>query len=189
MEIVFVLVWVVCGLGTMAVAQQRGGSGFGGLALGFLLGPLGLALSFAVFEGKQCAMCKQTIPANAQRCPKCQADLAPPSVASYRCPKCHTPVELNTPKCPGCGGLFKAGLTKKCPDCAEEVRFEARKCRFCGFIFAETGAEGNSTPNGVVPEPPPSTSSTSQSRLRTCSFCGVQTLGPEEKCSRCGQPF
>jgi hypothetical protein len=29
---------------------------------------------------------------------------------SFRCPECHTPVELDTPKCPGCGGLFKAGL-------------------------------------------------------------------------------
>jgi hypothetical protein len=29
---------------------------------------------------------------------------------SYKCPECHTPVELDTPKCPGCGGLFKAGL-------------------------------------------------------------------------------
>ena len=25
--------------------------------------------------------------------------------------------------------------------------------------------------------------------LRTCSFCGVQTLGDESKCVRCGQPF
>jgi hypothetical protein len=29
---------------------------------------------------------------------------------SYRCPECHTPVELDTPKCPGCGRFFKAGL-------------------------------------------------------------------------------
>jgi uncharacterized membrane protein YvbJ len=29
---------------------------------------------------------------------------------SYRCPECHTPVERDTPKCPGCGGLFQAGI-------------------------------------------------------------------------------
>ena len=28
-----------------------------------------------------------------------------------------------------------------------------------------------------------------QSAMRTCSFCGVQTLGNEEKCARCGQPL
>jgi uncharacterized membrane protein YvbJ len=26
-------------------------------------------------------------------------------------------------------------------------------------------------------------------KLMTCSFCGVQTLGDEGKCARCGQPF
>ena len=28
-----------------------------------------------------------------------------------------------------------------------------------------------------------------QSAIRTCSFCGVQTLGDEGKCARCGQPL
>src|ERR1039457_434031 len=57
MEIFLLLLWVVCGLGTLAVASQRGGSGLGALALGFLLGPLCLARSFAVFEGRQCPNC------------------------------------------------------------------------------------------------------------------------------------
>src|ERR1039458_2154649 len=51
----------------------------------------------------------------------------------YRCPNCHTPVGPDATRCPGCGGLFKAGMTKKCPDCAETVKYEARKCRFCGY--------------------------------------------------------
>jgi|CZKX01.1.fsa_nt_gi hypothetical protein len=31
----------------------------------------------------------------------------------YRCPNCHTLVGLDTPQCPGCGGLFKAGISKR----------------------------------------------------------------------------
>jgi hypothetical protein len=62
---------------------------------------------------------------------------------SFRCPKCKTPVGPDPKKCPGCGGLFKAGIeagltegvTKKCPECAEEVKADARKCRFCGYAF------------------------------------------------------
>jgi RNA polymerase subunit RPABC4/transcription elongation factor Spt4 len=65
------------------------------------------------------------------------------TTTKLRCPKCKTPVEADTKKCPGCGGLFKAGveagltegLTKKCPDCAEEVKIDAHKCRFCGAVF------------------------------------------------------
>jgi len=69
--------------------------------------------------------------------------------ARLRCPKCKTPVEADTKKCPGCGGLFtagvEAGLTegpRTCPDCAEEVKPDARKCRACGFAFPHAyGAE------------------------------------------------
>ena len=59
-----------------------------------------------------------------------------------RCPKCKTPVEADAKKCPGCGGLFQAGVEagltedpRTCPDCAEEMKGHARKCRLCGFTF------------------------------------------------------
>jgi hypothetical protein len=32
------------------------------------------------------------------------------SEPQYQCPKCKHPVQLDTQRCPGCGGLFKAGL-------------------------------------------------------------------------------
>jgi predicted amidophosphoribosyltransferase len=181
MEILLFIVWLLCGFGTMAVAQQRGGSGCGGLALGFLLGPLGLALAFLIFDGKQCPMCRQTIPADAQRCPKCQAQLTLPTKpdgrTGYRCPKCHTPVELNATKCTGCGVVFNAKpTTKKCPDCAEEVKVDARKCRFCGFVFTAEEQQNAASP--------------ADSAIRkTCSNCGVQTVGDAPQCARCGQPF
>ena len=33
-----------------------------------------------------------------------------PAAISYRCPKCQTPVEADAKRCPGCGGLFQAGV-------------------------------------------------------------------------------
>lgn len=64
-----------------------------------------------------------------------------------RCPRCKTPIQADTKKCPGCGGLFKAGVEaglaegpRTCPDCAEEIKGQARKCRLCGFTFPHASA-------------------------------------------------
>src|ERR1035437_1382543 len=64
-----------------------------------------------------------------------------------RCPKCKTPIESAADKCPGWGGLFKAGVEagltegpRTCPDCAEEIKGQARRCRSCGFTFPHASA-------------------------------------------------
>jgi hypothetical protein len=110
------LLWLACALGAMAIANQRGGSNFGGFILGFLLGPIGVLLAFYVFDGKRCPQCQQTIPAAAKRCPKCQASFEEPLTTAA-------------------ATIALASGMKKCPDCAEEIRAEARKCRFCGYRF------------------------------------------------------
>jgi RNA polymerase subunit RPABC4/transcription elongation factor Spt4 len=117
------LLWLACALGAMAIANQRGGSNFGGFILGFLLGPIGVLLAFYVFDGKRCPQCQQTIPAAAKRCPKCQASLEEPVRAAV--------VVTSATTAPA-----SVSGTKKCPDCAEEIRTEARKCRFCGYRFS-----------------------------------------------------
>ena len=47
LTLVCVLVWLACGFGYKVIADQRG-SDLGGLAVGFFLGPLGLALDLRV---------------------------------------------------------------------------------------------------------------------------------------------
>jgi uncharacterized paraquat-inducible protein A len=50
--------------------------------------------------------------------------------------------------------------------------------------------QGRSTPESAAVEAEPAQSDTAPQLVpRTCSFCGVQTLGDEEKCARCGQPL
>jgi hypothetical protein len=136
MEIV-VLVWIICGIASGVIASDRHASGCLWFGLGVLFGPFALAASFFA-GGRGCPKCKSSIPENATRCPKCQAELTPERLA-HRCSECKQPGEVGATSCVSCGVAFTVTpsepTTKKCPDCAEDVKVDARKCRFCGFAF------------------------------------------------------
>ena len=70
-----ILLWVVCGIAAAFVASSRGASGCLWFGLGVLLGPLGLALSFAALDQKKCPYCQSGINSQATRCPRCHATL------------------------------------------------------------------------------------------------------------------
>jgi hypothetical protein len=251
-----VLLWVVCGIAAAFIASGRGANGCLWFGLGVLLGPIGLAMSFAAGSGNKCPHCQRDIHPEATRCPHCQATLLGQSASAIpsdkddvitralverlqgqrqapifverprndpqeptipplnldsvtpadaarrpatfsdgehetpriRCPKCQTELPVGSRFCGACGvELARLGILsmrnsmKTCPDCAEEVRAAARKCRFCGFIFPELPATVD--PESAQPDAKP------RPVLRTCSFCQTETLGDEEKCARCGQPF
>lgn len=96
MEILFIIVWVVCGALSMAVASDKGRSGCGWGILGFLFGPLGLlaaAMMSPNAQAKQaqtervglesgalvkCPMCAETIKREARKCRFCGTEISRP---------------------------------------------------------------------------------------------------------------
>lgn len=74
---IYLVVWVACGLCGALIAQARGASGCAWFAAGFFLGPL--ALLFALLDtGRQCPACRKKIHVEATRCPHCTAEVGPP---------------------------------------------------------------------------------------------------------------
>lgn len=162
-----ILIWVVCGIGAALVASNRGGNGCLWFGLGVLLGPIGLACSFAGGSDRQCPYCKSPIHQSAVKCPKCQGAFE----ELWRCPACKTPLIRGVEKCPSCSGKISwkdvpGGGTKKCPDCAEEIKADARKCRFCGRLFDQ--------PDSI--------------QTQQCSNCGVALTREQKYCNNCGAP-
>ena len=73
----FAVAWLACGLGAMHIATKRGANGCIWFALGMLLGPFGVLLSFAAYSTREpCPYCRKKIPTGALRCPKCTSALA-----------------------------------------------------------------------------------------------------------------
>lgn len=82
--------WLLCGVLAAAIASSRGGSGSGGMLLGLLLGPFGIAFAFflggdraradkALRSGqlKKCPQCAELVQAEARICKHCHSDLPP----------------------------------------------------------------------------------------------------------------
>jgi len=111
MMLVGFLLNLISGIGAMAVARRRGASALSGLALGCLLGPLGLILSFVVFKGSSLepaiAMAPAYLPLQAVHPPS----ISPPVHASFRCSKCQTAVAELRGFCPQCGSVIEQGQT------------------------------------------------------------------------------
>lgn len=112
---IVLIIWIFCGIGATFVASSRGANGCLWFGLGFILGPFGLAASFAAGENIQCPSCRQRVHPEAQKCPHCQTELGDKGMS----PSPTAGVVLGV-ACPNCGFRNDAGWNS-CFSCSEPL--------------------------------------------------------------------
>ena len=69
-----VVIWTICGVAGAIVGSPKNAAGAGFL-LGFLLGPIGIIVAFAVDGRRKCPKCATRVNAGATICPQCSSKL------------------------------------------------------------------------------------------------------------------
>lgn len=89
---ILIIIWLFFGIASAVIMSNKGRSGCGGFALGFLLGPFGLIIALVLptdrtsqeatdirsGQFKKCPDCAEVIKAEAKKCRHCGAELFKP---------------------------------------------------------------------------------------------------------------
>jgi len=90
MESLIIVAWLACGVIAAIISDSKGRSGCGGLLLGLLLGPIGLAVALLLGatpeklrdiertspDRRQCSACREIIAHDATICPHCRTSFS-----------------------------------------------------------------------------------------------------------------
>ena len=68
---VLLIIWLLFGLAAAAVMSNKGRSGCGGFALGFLLGPIGLIIALVLQKDHKTLEGKALSSGDVRKCPQC----------------------------------------------------------------------------------------------------------------------
>ena len=104
--------WFVQAATAGQIAHHRGGSAFGYMLAGLLIGPFALLLAYD-FGGQVCVYCQSRIHWEAARCPRCQGTL--------REMKTSPVAQEGARVCDSCGGWVRGGALE-CPKCQAELK-------------------------------------------------------------------
>lgn len=146
---IYLIIWIVCGIIAGAVYSNRGRSGISGFLIGVLLGPLGIILalvskpntqelesrSLASGDLKKCPNCAELVRGDARVCKHCGREFTGPAVQaslSYQHLRTDTPKKAQPyVKITATGGA--------CSACGEAVERGAAQCPACRAMFATGG--------------------------------------------------
>ena len=143
MEIV--LIWILFGVVSSVVANNKGRSGAKWFWLGVLLGPFGLVLAFVVSPQrhvvesrtlqsgtmKRCPFCAEIIRVQAMTCRYCGQDLPRRAMETITHPGKRT--------FPTNQKITGPASRRHCPHCAGSNRANAVVCQFCGESMSSVG--------------------------------------------------
>lgn len=131
---IYVVIWLLCGLTAAVIYRQKGRSGAVAFVVGVILGPIGVLLAALSSADKPAIEAQQLATGAARKCPHCGELVRPEATVCRHCQR-----ELAPPAPPPAGAARKQpgadGQGWTCSACGGFVRPDATSCKHCQASF------------------------------------------------------